>query len=52
MQLDNKSWAIPGGAIGQPFAALVSYLEAQAEAIKRSSAGVNELVVFGIRCTV
>jgi hypothetical protein len=52
MQLDNKSWSIPGGSTGQPFAALVSYLEAQADAIKRSSVGVNELAVFGIRCVV
>jgi hypothetical protein len=52
MQLDHKSWAIPGGMTGQPFAALVSHLETQAEAIKRSSAEVNELVVFGIRCVV
>ncbi|WP_207001256.1 hypothetical protein [Trinickia mobilis] len=52
MQLDNKTWTIPGGSAGQPFAALVGHLEAQAESIKRNSAGVNELTVFGIRCVV
>jgi len=52
MQLDNKTWTIPGGSARQPFAALVHYLEAQAESIKRSSAGVNELAVFGIRCVL
>jgi hypothetical protein len=52
MQLDNKSWSIPGGATCQPFPALVSYLEAQAQAIKAVSDGVNELTVFGIRCVV
>lgn len=50
MQLDNKSWSIPGGATGQAFPALVSYLETQAAAIKASSTGVNELTVFGMRC--
>lgn len=50
MQLDNKTWSIPGGSTGQPFTALVGYLEPQAESIKRSSAGVSELAVFGIRC--
>ena len=52
MQLDNKTWSIPGGSTGQPFTALVDYLVPQAESIKRSSAGVSELVVFGIRCVV
>lgn len=50
MQLDNKTWTIPGGSARQPFSALVGYLEAQAEFIKRSSPGVNELAVLGIRC--
>lgn len=52
IQLDNKSWSIPGGARSQTFPALVSYLETQAQAIKAVSAGVNELTVFGIRCVV
>ena len=52
MQLDDKAWDIPGGTKGQPFPVLVSYLEAQAESIKSSSFGVNELAVFGIRCVV
>ncbi|MDB5854818.1 MAG: hypothetical protein JWR22_2859 [Herminiimonas sp.] len=52
MQLDNKTWSIPGGSAGQPFASLIDYLQSQAEAIQRSSAGVNELAVFGIRCVV
>ncbi|MFP3433572.1 hypothetical protein SB781_27710 [Paraburkholderia sp. SIMBA_061] len=52
MQLDHKTWTIPGGSAGQPFAALVAFLEAQAEAIKRNSAGVSELAVFGIRCVI
>jgi hypothetical protein len=52
MQLDNKAWSIPGGSVGQPFAALVDYLQVQAQSVKRTSAGVNELAVFGIRCVV
>lgn len=52
MQLDKKTWNIPGGLNGQSFPALVKYLEAQAETIKRNSEGVNELVVFGMRCVV
>ena len=52
MQLDDKAWDIPGGSKAQPFPALVSYLETQAESIKSSSSGVNELAVFGIRCVV
>lgn len=52
MQLDNKSWSIPGDATGQAFPALVCYLETQAQAIKAVSGGVNELTVFGIRCVV
>lgn len=52
MQLDCKSWDIPGDAARQPFDALVKYLEAQAASIKRSSSGVNELTVFGIRCVI
>lgn len=52
MQLDDKAWDIPGGSRGQPFPALVSYLEAQAESIKSNSSDVNELAVFGIRCVV
>jgi hypothetical protein len=52
MQLDKKRWDIPGGPAGQPFDALVDYLDDQAKSIKRSSARVNELAVFGIRCVV
>jgi len=52
MQLDKKTWSIPGGATGQAFPALVSYLETRAAVIKVNSPGVNELTVFGIRCVV
>lgn len=52
MQLDDKTWDIPGGAKRQPFSELVEHLEKQAHAIKTSSQGVNELAVFGIRCLV
>jgi hypothetical protein len=52
MQLDGKTWSIPGESVGQSFPALVSYLETQAGAIKAVSDGVNELTVFGIRCIV
>lgn len=52
MQLDDKTWDIPGGAKRQPFSALVTYLEGQASVIKAESPGVEELVVFGMRCIV
>lgn len=52
MQLDDKTWNIPGSSRGQPFPALVSYLQAQAEIIKSNSLGVNELAVFGMRCVI
>jgi hypothetical protein len=52
MQLDNKTWSIPGGSTGQPLTALVDYLELQAESIKRNSSGVSELAVFAFRCVV
>ncbi|ROZ66407.1 hypothetical protein EEB15_26730 [Ramlibacter sp. WS9] len=52
LQLDDKRWHIPAGASGQPFPALVTYLDHKAKSIKRISTGVNELVVFGISCIV
>lgn len=52
MQLDGKTWTIPNGSAGQPFSALVRYLETQASVIKADSPHVNELMVFGIRCVV
>ena len=52
MQLDDKTWDIPGGATRQPFSALLAHLEGQANAIKASSPGVEELAVFGMRCIV
>ncbi len=52
MQLDDKTWDIPGGAKRQSFSELVEHLEKQAHAIKTSSRGVNELAVFGMRCLV
>jgi hypothetical protein len=52
MQLDDKGWNIPGGPNGQPFSALVEYLQVQANLIKQQSPGVNELVVFCLRCIV
>jgi hypothetical protein len=52
VQLDTKGWHIPGGAKNQPFEALVQYLQHQAHAIKENSAGVNELIVFPIRCVI
>jgi len=52
MQLDRKTWDIPGGKKGQPFEALVEYLQQQALRIKESSLGVNELIVFPMRCVI
>jgi hypothetical protein len=52
MQLDDKTWDIPGGGKRQSFSVLVKYLNEQAYAIRTSSPGVNELAVFGIRCLV
>lgn len=52
VQLDTKGWDIPGGAKKQPFEALVTYLERQAQEIKVASAGVNELTVFPMRCVI
>lgn len=52
MQLDQKTWDIPGDSRGRAFPALVDYLNGQAQSIKRNSVGVNELTVFGIRCVV
>ena len=52
MQLDDKKWDIPDELARQPFSALVGYLAGQATAIRAASAGVNELVVFGMRCIV
>jgi hypothetical protein len=50
MQLDNKTWVIPGVGAEQPFEALVTYLQEQATRIKHDSPNVQELLVFGIRC--
>lgn len=52
MQLDTKSWEIPDGKKGQPFEALVEYLMRQAQLIKMKSAGVDELIVFPLRCII
>ena len=52
MQLDDKTWDIPGGLARQPFSALVDYLAGQAIAIQAASADVDELAVFGMRCIV
>lgn len=52
MQLDRKTWDIPGGQRGQPFEAMVEYLQQQAHRIKERSSGVNELIVFPIRCVI
>ena len=49
-RLDEKAWDIPEGERGQPFSALVSYLQGQARAIKAESTGVQELIVFAIDC--
>lgn len=51
-RLDKKTWDIPGGARIQPFSALEAYLKEQALQIKEKSPGVDELIVFGIDCTV
>jgi hypothetical protein len=52
MQLDDKTWDIPGGAARQPFPALMEYLEGRARIIKSESSGVDELAVFGMRCVI
>jgi len=52
LQLDDKTWEIPGGNKGQPFEALVEYLHQQAQRIKENSAGVDELMVFPMRCVI
>lgn len=52
VQLDVKTWHIPGGSNGQHFNSLVQYLKNQAQSIKRGSANVNELEVFALRCVV
>lgn len=50
MQLDEKTWDIPGGRTRQPFSALVKYLEGQAAIIKLDFPDVDELRVFGMKC--
>lgn len=50
VQLDDKVWDIPGGKTKEPFGNLVSYLESQAELIKRELPRVEELRVFGMSC--
>lgn len=52
MQLDDKTWDIPDGKKGQPFEALVKYLQQQAQRIKDNSGGVDELIVFPMRCVI
>jgi hypothetical protein len=49
-RLDNKGWNIPGVGKGQPFQALVEYLQEQARLIKGENARVQELIVFSIDC--
>jgi hypothetical protein len=49
-RLDDKTWDIPNVARGQPFSALVQYLQAQAEVIKQRYSGVEALEVIGIDC--
>lgn len=50
VQLDNKTWDIPGGMPKEPFNCLVGYLEDQAELIKREFPSVQELRVFAMSC--
>ena len=52
LRLDKKTWNIPGGARKQPFSALVTYLQEQASLINADDAGVQDLIVFAIDCTV
>ena len=52
MQLDKKTWDIPGGKKGQPFEALVEYLQQQAQLIKANSSSVEELTVIPLRCVI
>jgi hypothetical protein len=49
IQLDDKTWSIPGVGNRQPVSALVKYLNGQADLIKNRSPGVNELIVFCMR---
>ena len=50
-RLDNKTWDIPGvKKKKQPFDKLVSYLQRQAETIKKRTNGIQELVIFPIDC--
>jgi len=49
-RLDKKTWDIPGVGKRQTFAALVRYLQSQADLIKANSSNVRELVVFPIDC--
>lgn len=50
LKLDNKTWEVPGLGSGRTFDELVAYLDGEATAIKRNSKGVNELIVFPMRC--
>ncbi|WP_408336010.1 hypothetical protein [Paraburkholderia sp. RL17-337-BIB-A] len=50
-RLDNKGWDIPGVGRGQPFQALVEYLQGQARLIKEEQPHVQELIVIAIDCT-
>jgi hypothetical protein len=49
-RLDGKNWDIPNGERCQPFSSLVTYLQAQASAIKDESSGVEDLIVFAFNC--
>ncbi|SIO71997.1 hypothetical protein SAMN05444172_8374 [Burkholderia sp. GAS332] len=49
-RLDNKGWDIPGVGRGQPFQALVEYLQGQARLVKEEQPHVQELIVFGVDC--
>lgn len=50
VQLDDKTWDIPGGMKKEPFDSLVGYLINQAELIKREFPRVQELSVFAMSC--
>lgn len=52
MQLDDKTWQIPNGKKGQRFEALVEYLQQQALRIRTNTVGVDELLVFPMRCVI
>ena len=51
-RLDTKTWDVPGGTSGQPFAALLEYLQTEADAVRAECPGIQALRVFGIDCVV